>query len=376
MERMIHHVLDRLEKVKNKTGSFQVFVGFDGYVDTLVKPVRTVLENGSMCFFETIADFGIYLQGKAEKSCSVELHKMTEKGGGNAAIFSNAISKLGIETKCAGAFGYPKILEVFGKSEKNLELISVSEPGYCTALEFNDGKVMLSENEGINHMDYKLISERIGQDNLYRLFDEADIIALMNWSEMPNCTDIWKGLLDNVFSIMPKSRRKKIVVDISDCSRRSTADIREMFSILREFADYCEVTLSLNQNEFDRVYESLTEHYSANTNSLEKTGMMIRRKSDLKYLVLHRLDGAVVFSEKTALFVPNHKVECPAISTGGGDNFNAGLVFGMMAGMDIGASVYFANEVSSYYVSHGKSPALEEIIPYIYQWKDTKKAVI
>jgi len=373
MKRMYHQALDRLEKVKNKTGMFRVFVGFDGYVDTLVKPVRTVLENGTLDFFETISDFGIYLQGKAEKSCSVELHKMAERSGGNAAIFSNAISRLGIETKCAGAFGYPKIKEVFKKNEKNLELISVSEPGYCTALEFNDGKVMLSENAGISHMDYKLIAGRIGQEMLYRLFDEADMIALMNWSEVPNCTDIWKGLLANIFSVMPKSGRKRIFVDISDCSRRQTADIREMFDILKEFADYCAVTLSLNQNEFDRVCEALADQPFSD---LEKAGMMIRGKGDLKYLVLHRVDGAMVFSEKASAFIPNHKVACPVISTGGGDNFNAGLVFGMMSGMDLCTSVYFANAVSSYYVSHGESPSLEEIAAYIYQCNDVKEAVI
>lgn len=374
MERIVNHVLDRLGKVKNKTGTFQVFVGFDGYVDTLVKPVKTVAQNGQMTFFETIGEFGEYLQSKAHRSCSLELHKMDRKAGGNAAIFANAISTMGISTNCVGAFGYPKVQELFKNFGDHLDIRSVSEPGYCTALEFDDGKIMLAENEGINAMDYRVIEERIGHDNLYRMIDEADIIALMNWSEMPKCTDIWKGLQEHVFEALPKSSRKKIFVDISDCSRRSLEDIREMMSILREFSDYCEVTLSLNQNEFDRVYEAVSENKEIQ--DIEAAGRFIRQKSELKYLVLHQMEGAVVFTEKETSFIPNYKVEHPVISTGGGDNFNAGLVFGLMSGMDICATLYLANAVSSYYVSHGKSPKISEIIEYIYQCKEERKAVI
>lgn len=362
MDRVVSHVLERLEKAKKKTSEFQVFVGFDGYEDILAKPVRTVNPEGTPEFFETISEFGEYLQKKAGKSCSLELYKLAKKPGGNAVIFARAISGMGIKTRCVGAFGYPEIREIFCFDAGNLELLSISDPGFCTALEFQDGKIMLAENNGINAIDYSLIARRLGEPSLYRLMDEADVVALMNWSEMPQATDIWKGIQEHILEKFPRSTRKKVFVDISDCSRRTLEEIREMLAMLKGFSDYCEVTLSLNQNEFDRVYEASGKTGCRDTESI---GMYLCEEIDLKYLVLHQIEGAVVFTANTYSFLPNHKIDHPQISTGGGDNFNAGLVFGMMAGMEINASVYLANIVSSYYVLYGRSPTIGEMISYI-----------
>ena len=365
MDGMLDRVLKCLNEVNKKVGTFQAFVGFDGYMDTLVRPVRTMSENGDKIFFETISDFGGYLQGKAAKSCSVELYKVAEKAGGNAAIFSRAISGMGVKTTCVGTFGYPKALKAFETGSDSLQLISVSEPGYCMALEFQDGKVMLSENGGINDMDYALVAARIGEKNLRRMFEESDVIALMNWSEVPGCTDIWRGLSERILPNVENCSQKKLFVDISDCSRRSKTDIRNMFSLLKGFAEKCKVTLSLNQNEFDRVADVL----SLREKSLTETGKGILQESGLECLVLHQMDGAMAFTQGTVVSVPNHRVANPVISTGGGDNFNAGFVFGMMSGMDLQESLYFANAVGSYYVSHGKNPTLENMKEYIGRWK-------
>lgn len=371
MKELCKHILYYLDNARDKLDTSRIFAGFDGYIDILAKPIRKSSEQEGLLFFETISEFGAYLQTKASKSCSVELHKIAKKAGGNAVIFSQVISGLGVNTSCVGAFGYPQMLKDFSGTNDRLQLISVSEPGYCTALEFQDGKVMLGENGDLNEMDYSQIQERIGKERLCLLLEQADVIALMNWSEVPNSTGIWQGLLEHIFPALPAHCRKNIFIDISDCSRRSAVEIREMISLLSRFAAYGDVTLSLNQNEFDRVAEALLP--PENRRDTQTAGKSILGAGHFTYLILHRLDGAMAFHQSDAIFVPNYRVASPVISTGGGDNFNAGFVFGRISGMDLPAALFFANAASSYFVTYGKNPALKDMRDYICKLAEKEK---
>lgn len=372
MTNILENVRICLEKVRRKGHQFQIFAGFDGYVDTLVKPVRLIGMNGEMEFFQSIADFGNYINQKAGRSCSIELHKIAEKLGGNVAIYASAMSNLGMSAKCVGAFGYPEIREMFLQAGENVELISISNPGCCMALEFSDGKVMLSENGGINDIDYQLLVDRIGEERLYRLLYESDMISLMNWSEVPGCTDIWRGIIDHILPRLPRDTRKKMFIDISDCSRRSQEDIQMMVNLMDEFADDCDITLSLNKNEFEIICSVLNIKIKAE--DIETAGEELLHVCALKYLVVHLVNGSYAFTKNTSCFSPNRHVKNPLISTGGGDNFNAGLTFGIMLGMDIQSAMVVANAASGYYVTHAKSACLDDLIEFINQWQVEKEA--
>ncbi len=400
MERILSEVLSCLEKLKRKKYASQVFVGFDGFVDTLVRPVRSTGDSEHR-YFQSIGEFASYLKGKEGKSCSIELEKITEKLGGNAAIYAQAISRLGIHTKCLGAFGYPEPLPLFQTEESDVELISISNPGICTALEFDDGKIMLSENEGINDLDYERIVRYAGEEPLYRMINESAMVSLMNWSEVPGCTGIWTGFLENIFPRLPKNERKKMFIDISDCSRRSNEDIRQMLELIRDFADYCEITLSLNYNEFEIVSSVMnagdgeantgsgqaagdgTTNHSGSADGLaacdeamEQQGRILCESCGLQYLIIHLRDGAYAFTKNISYYVDNRYVKHPLISTGGGDNFNAGLVYGIINGMGIEAAMTLGNAASGFYISHGRSATMNELSEYIHMWMQEREVAV
>lgn len=368
MKQVLEKVCLQLEKATEKKEAFSVFAGFDGFVDTLVKPIRSSGMDGELEFFDGIADFGSYLRTKAGKSCSLELHRIVEKIGGNAPIYASAISGMGAQVNCVGTFGYPVTQEIFHGIGEKVKLISISNPGKCTALEFNDGKVMLGENDGINDIDYKLLAERLGEETLYRMFASSDMISMMNWSEVPGTTKIWLGILENILPRLPKASRKRMFIDISDCSRRTAEEIREMTDLLERFSDYCDVTLSLNKNEFEIVCGAIGLESGAD--EIETPGMMLCEKCGLKQLIVHLVDGAYAFTENGTFYAPNCCVKEPVISTGGGDNFNAGLSFGILLEMDIRSAMIMANAVSGFYVTYGHSPSLEEVLEYVRDWKE------
>ena len=64
-------------------------------------------------------------------------------------------------------------------------------------------------------------------------------------------------------------------------------------------------------------------------------------------------------------FRANRQIKRPKLSTGGGDNFNAGYAYGILQGMTPPEALTVANEVSGFYVSHGHSPNRDELIRWI-----------
>ena len=62
-------------------------------------------------------------------------------------------------------------------------------------------------------------------------------------------------------------------------------------------------------------------------------------------------------------------VENPLISTGGGDNFNAGFCLALMAGCYPEECMMMAMATSGAYVEQGKSPDLNDIENYLIQWR-------
>ena len=174
----------------------RVAVGFDGFIDIVVRPVR-VLGKGGPEFFTTIEQFGQYIAGKASLSCSIDLDKIGERPGGNMPNYVKALAALGIETDCIGTVGYPERNSLFDDLAVSGRVRGIANPGVSNALEFRDGKVFLACNGDVDQVNYRLLEERIGRDGLIQWLIGADCLSLLNWSEMKQSTSIWQGLLDN-----------------------------------------------------------------------------------------------------------------------------------------------------------------------------------
>lgn len=345
----------------NKKPQSKVAMGFDGFVDIISRPILST--EGGKQYFPTISSFGDFISGKAALSCCIEMDTLIRKFGGNMPNYASSLSALGVRCDCIGAFGYPELNDIFLNLGKNASLTSVAEAGTCNALEFDDGKVMLADNSAINSLDYSLLLERVGKDKLVKWIEENDAFGLFCWSELPGMTSVWQGFLDEIFPMVKFQEKKLMVIDISDCSRRSASEIREMGGLMKSFGKYFKVVFSLNLNECMLVSSA----FGKNTKEPKEAGQAVYEALAPHALVIHLLDGVMLFENAETLFLPTKRVASPKVSTGGGDNFNAGLSLALLKDMPLNQSVAVANAVSSYYVANGKSASYEELLPYIEQ---------
>lgn len=337
-----------MEQTQNRR--MRVTAGFDGYVDTISRVVKQKGAEGGVEYFSTIAEFGAYVTVKAGKSASIELRTQRMRAGGNLPLFALALCALGVEVTAMGAMGWPQLHPAFAELAQHplCTVRSVAQPGLCDAIEFDDGKLMLAHNEDIEALDARMLRGRLGAGEAERLFADCDLAAFMNWSEVVRATSIWKELAGSL--------SRPLLVDLSDCSARSGGEIREMFSLLSLLARRVPVILSVNKNELEQLGRGLE---LADMHPVELAQTLHERLSGAR-VVVHLTSGAFCVCRAGLVSRKNVHFDKPVLSTGGGDNFNAGLALGLLSGLDMADCLAMGNAVSGYYVSHGISPTLEQ----------------
>jgi hypothetical protein len=358
---LIAHIKTNEIKLKSKKAT----AGFDGFIDTIVRIIKAK-EKQKPLLFNTIREFGDYIIEKQGSSFSLETEEPNNKPGGNMPLMANTLGQMGVYVNCVGALGYPLIHPVFKNLSSNCGVYSFTDPGTSTAFEFNDGKIFIAQMGSLNTFGWNKIKEIIGINTLISLYKESDLMCIVNWSEIDASTDIWKGLLKDV---LPYTKDKKQIAffDLSDCSKRSNGSITETLILLKEFTRHTKVVLGLNKNEAGIIYKVLYKKNPAE--DLKHTGQKIFEKLKIEILLLHSSKEAIALNKKNVFTCKSFFIDRPVISTGAGDNFNAGFCVAQLLQADLESSIIFANAVSGYYVKTGISPQLTDVIKFLEENK-------
>jgi hypothetical protein len=360
----IETLLSRLEKAEHVLATKKATAGFDGFVDTIVRIIKKKKEGKSPTFFRTKEQFGEYIIEKEGTSFSLELEEKSARIGGNMPILSHALGTLGIQVNCIGALGYPKTAPIFRKLSPRCHIYSFADPGTSTALEFEDGKILLGQMGELNSLGWKEVKDKLGLDTIISLFKESQLLCMVNWSEILSSTDIWKGLLQDVFPNL-QGMSQAVFIDLSDCSQRSDESILEALYLIREISKNRRVTLGLNRNESNRLYETLFKKKPKK--DFTHVGEKLYSKLDVEVLVLHSSAEAHAFDYKGSYQFNTFFIENPTILTGAGDNFNAGFCAGLMLDLDPRLSIILGHTVAGLFIEKGKSPQLFDVNRFLYE---------
>ncbi len=357
-----------LKKNRSVITGKKITAGFDGFIDSIVQIIKNKQEQKAVSLFRKINEFGAYISEKSGASFSLELIDISVKPGGNMPNLANALGRLGSTVHCVGALGYPQTHSIFKSLPPVCHLYSFAEPGTATALEFNDGKIMLAQMGELNRTGWKKIKSIIGLDTLIQLFRESDLICLVNWSEIDASSDIWKGLLKDVFPKYSAAGSQQIVFfDLSDCSKRKKDAIRQAIKLITEFAKYSKVILGLNKNEAGQILRVLSG--KAAHKNLRITGEKIYEKLDIDTLVVHSSREAFAYTKEGSFSTETFFIRNPTLSTGAGDNFNAGFCAASLLNLGPSASLMFANSVAASYIKTGISPSWTDVINFLEEMR-------
>jgi hypothetical protein len=362
----------RIAKLMNTSSDKSVFVGFDGFVDKIKKAVKEKKKRSTI-YYQSMQDFANRIAAAEGKSGQIQMDILQIKAGGNAPILAHTLGNLGVKTVCVGSMGYPEKHAVFSKMNPLCKPISVLNPGLTDAIEFAGGKFMFSELQMFDQYDWDHVKQRAGIYKLQSAVSSSTLVACVDWANLPNATNIWKGLLTD---IIKKNQRKDFLFlfDLCDPSKKTTDEIVNALDLIAQFSPYGKVTLGLNENETLKIWAALngadfqTLFAQAKLPSVRIAGEFIFKHTNIDTLLVHPIDRCLAFRSNETFELQGRLVTKPKVLTGGGDNLNAGYCLGLIHGLATPECLLLGMAASGSYIENGSSPAIEDITRYLNIW--------
>lgn len=363
--------LQQLTVQRSEIGSRSALVGFDGFVDTIVTPVGLRRSAGEdFTPIATLAEFGQRIVAAAGKSTNIELFPRTDKLGGNGPIMANALLGAGARVTYIGALGLPSVHPVFADMATRARTVSLCAPAQTTAVECNDGKLMLGQMRCLDEITYERINAVMGEAALHAEIAAASLVALVNWTMIPNMTAIFTALTEHVLPKLPPAPERIFFFDLADPEKRSAEDLRAALTAIAKFQSFGRVTLGLNLKEAQQVAAVLgCATVDETESSLRAASAALRAKLGVHTVVIHPRESAACANVQGTWWVPGPYTSQPLITTGAGDHFNAGFSTGQLLGLDPEACLAVGVCTSGYYVRTGESPTLPAVETFLANWR-------
>ena len=339
-------------------------VGLDGFVDTILHVVATRESAEKYTRMASMADFGGRISAAAGLSANFELVPQMVKLGGNGPIMANALGAFGSPVTYVGILGSPNIHPVFADFAERAEVISLAEPGYTDAIEFDDGKLMFGKHLSLREVNWENLLSHVPLERMVQLFNESALVALVNWTMLTGMSRIFEELLGQV---MPRVKEPRwIFFDLADPAKRTREDIASALGLIAEFQKHAKVILGLNLQEGRQIGEVLGFAPCEETHeAVAAHAAKIRGKLGVETVVTHPVSFAAAADANGTAAVQGPYIEKPKITTGAGDHFNAGFCIARILGAPLDVSLQIGVGTSGFYVRSAQSPTVGDMVNFL-----------
>jgi len=339
----------------------EAVLGFDGFVDNVRRVVDDRHDPDSFEPMTELGAFGERIAASADErsSITVEWTREGTRTGGHTCHLARALIGFGASPTMIGAYGDPE-RDIFADEFGAARRYSFGEPNYTDAVEFDDGKLLVTETGATRTLDWATLVDAVGTETLATRLDGADLLGMGYWVVIPDFPSILTGLREQVWPILADPPAT-VLVDPGDIRQLGDNVVAAGIEPLRRFAAVAPVTLSANRAEMGHLADSL----GATPDSLAAAATAVRDRLDLRRAVAHAADASVTAGPEGTASVAVPRVDDPAMTTSAGDHFNVGLALGLSAGLSEPAAVCLGNAVAGVFVRTAEPPtetALREFL--------------
>ena len=357
--------IDQLSGARNRLAKTKVLVGFDGFVDTIIHVVAKRESATQYTRMATITDFAQRVGAAAGLSANFEYVTQMVKLGGNGPIMANAVGSYGAPITYIGNLGHPSIHSVFADFAKRANVISIAEPGYTDAVEFEDGKLMCGKNDSLKDVNWANLIKHVPEAQLIQIFEESSLIAMVNWTMLPFMGAIWQKLQKRVAPKLTGEKRW-MFFDLADPAKRTQEDIAAALDSIVKFQKHFRVILGLNLQESRQIGVVLGINPPDDSpEQVTAHAARLQEKLEIDTVVIHPTAFAAAADATGCMHVAGPFTAKPKITTGAGDHFNAGFCIGRLLGGDLGVSLQIGVATSGFYVRQAKSPRIDDLKKFL-----------
>ena len=180
------------KKLTEMNGNLSMFA--DGFIDEQWSLVSKRASYDEVTLLEKMTQFADKINAVGSGGMGIELIKKRIVFGGFTANIGFAAACLGINTTLTGIFGQGQVSPVFAPIQDICKMITLGPSSITHALEFDDGKILMTDMEAVLSVRWSQIVDALGMDELTKLLTESDIIGVGYWSLMPAFDEIVENI--------------------------------------------------------------------------------------------------------------------------------------------------------------------------------------
>jgi hypothetical protein len=347
----------------------KILLGCDGFVDETYQIVEVRKSPTEFTPMKNLKHFGELLVERADGGVGVELVPLRRCEGGFAINTGRVAALLGLKPLLPGLYGGKAIDPAYEQFTDICELASLGDPALTIALEFSDGKVLMSNLEAVSSLTWEDFRTHFGDEKLREMFAGVDILGLGYWSLTSNFDDLFKGFMAQYENTTPPRR---MFFDFADIKKKSSESFIKSLELIQSFSSKIPMTFSLNEHEvvelFSRIGVARPELTPA---AIASALTAAREKIGFDELVVHTPDFAAASNatEGEAYALQERQTKTVRLA-GAGDSFNGGFLCASLGELSLKERLVVANAVTAFFVTHGTTPTKEELLVQIEKASD------
>jgi len=352
-------ITNYLENVRGK-----ILLGCDGFVDETYELVEERQSATEFTAVEKLKSFGELIVSRADGGVGVELVPKRRCEGGFGINTGRIAAFLGMKPVLPGLYGKDSMDPAFTEFKDICDLRSLGDPALTIALEFGDGKLLMTNLEAVSSLTWADFKSQFNAEERKEMFADVDILGLGYWSLTADFDGFFQGFMDQYESAPPPRR---MFFDFADIKKKSNESFFKSLELIKQYNGKIPMTLSLNEHEVLEVFKRTNTECSALTPASVATALTIaRKKMGFDELVVHTPDFAAASSDADGEGYAIQERQKNVVRTAGaGDSFNGGYISASLGDLPITERLVVANAATAFFVTHATGPSKEQLIAQI-----------
>jgi hypothetical protein len=355
---------DYLQNISGK-----ILLGCDGFVDETYEIVEVRRSQSDFTAMKNLRQFGELLVERADGGVGLELVPKRRCEGGFAINTGRVAGFLGLKPSLPGLFGGQSIDPAYHEFEENCNLLSLGDPALTIALEFGDGKVLMSNLEAVSNLTWEQFKTHFGEEKLKEMFTGVDILGLGYWSLTADFDGIFQGFMDQYETLTPPRR---MFFDFADIKKKSSESFIKSLELIKSYNNKIRMTFSLNEHEvFELCSRVGVERPELTPAAIASALTIVREKIGFDELVVHTPEFAAASnaSEGEAYAIQDRQSNVIRLA-GAGDSFNGGFLCASLGDLPLKERLVVANAVTAFFVTQATAPNKEQLLAQIEKAAD------
>jgi hypothetical protein len=347
----------------------KILLGCDGFVDETYEIVEVRKSRTEFTPMKKLRQFGDLLVERAEGGVGVELVPKRRCEGGFGINTGRVAACLGLMPRLPGLYGRNAIDPAYVQFQNICELVSLGDPALTIALEFSDGKVLMSNLQAVSSLTWGDFEKHFGEKRLKEMFSGVDILGLGYWSLTANFDGLFEGFMKQYETITPPRR---MFFDFADIKKKSSESFIRSLELIRSFSSKIPMVFSLNEHEVLELFSRIgVERPELTPKAIGAALTIARKKIGFAELVVHTPEFAAASSttEGEAYAMQERQTKVIRLA-GAGDSFNGGYLCASLGNLSLKQRLVVANAVTAFFVTHGTPPTKAELLGQIEKASD------